>query len=98
MRPLADLIRLVPDVRFCRSFLGTGDALLVSTPSAFTYPGPTHSLSPSVVMFRDSKVGDSSKSTISHNRVGAPLLCYPNDQPGSHSLFSGSQPRPGGSP
>src|SRR5215212_11553457 len=35
-------------------------------------PGPTHSLSPSVVMFRDSKVGDSSKGTISHNRVGAP--------------------------
>lgn len=35
-------------------------------------PGPTHSLSPSVVVFRDSKVGDSSKGTISHNRVGAP--------------------------
>src|SRR5215207_459657 len=46
-------------------------------------PDPTHSLSASVVVFRDSKVGDSSKDTISHNRAGAPLLCYPNDQPGS---------------
>jgi hypothetical protein len=35
-------------------------------------PGPTHSLSPSVVVFRDSKVGDSSKGTISHNLAGAP--------------------------